>query len=87
MDEMTQQNSTLVQKAALSSETMSEQVGLLKEQIRFFNVGHQTTAMLPALEPAKVAKSRTPSSSLNKKSVERKPLTGGKKDDNGWEDF
>jgi methyl-accepting chemotaxis protein len=87
MDEMTQQNSTLVQKAALSSETMSEQVGLLKEQIRFFNVGHQATATLPALEPAKVAKSRISSSSLNKKSVEKKPLTEGKTDDNGWEDF
>ncbi|GEM_PF-6318612 len=66
---------------------MSEQVGLLKEQIRFFNVGHQATATLPALEPAKVAKSRISSSSLNKKSVEKKPLTEGKTDDNGWEDF
>jgi len=87
MDEMTQQNSTLVQKAALSSETMSEQVGLLKEQIRFFNVGKQATATLPALKSAKVAKSPAHSSNLSKKPVEKKPCPVSKTDDNGWEDF
>jgi len=87
MDEMTQQNSTLVQKAALSSETMSEQVGLLKEQIKFFNVGKQARSTLPALESAKVAKSVTYSSSFAKKPVEKKPVPMSKTDDNGWEDF
>ena len=85
MDEMTQQNSTLVQKAALSSEVMSEQVRLLKEQITFFKVGTQVQATpLKSLDKAKAAP--LPAIAI-KKLAEKKPVSASKPDDSGWEDF
>lgn len=39
MDSVTQQNATLVKEAANTSRTMSDQAGMLTEQIGYFNVG------------------------------------------------
>ncbi len=91
LDSMTQQNSSLVQKAASSSEMMAAQVKTLKEQITFFNVGKQVPSIQPAEKVEKHAKFKEPTAPIAPPTQAQVgkviPVTPYKKDDDEWEDF
>jgi methyl-accepting chemotaxis protein len=73
MDEMTQQNASLVEEAAVASESMKEQAKNLKEQVMFFNLGKDV-----------VVQSRDAMPRVSKKSPPHLPKPS---DDDGWEEF
>ena len=86
MDEMTQQNASLVEEAALASDTMKEQVQTLRKQITFFDVGQQE---LPSRAQSKPALTK-PSSSKDNQSQVPPPhpaVSPPSSDDNDWQDF
>ena len=51
MDQVTQQNATLVEESATAAATLEEQAGLLKQAVAVFRVGHASTS-LPASHAA-----------------------------------
>ncbi|MDY6991909.1 MAG: hypothetical protein SVR94_04790, partial [Pseudomonadota bacterium] len=76
LDEITQQNSTLVEQAAVASELMKEQALTLKDQVAFFNTGR------PQIEPQKTLKQPP------KQKQSTTPLVSKTVDENReWEDF
>jgi len=78
IDEVTQQNAALVEQTSAASESMSEQAGILANDMSFFNIG-QSAQALPnkKAEPKKVAFQKPDSSQLKSaaeaKAVEAKP--------------
>jgi methyl-accepting chemotaxis protein len=93
MDEMTQQNASLVEEAAAASESMDEQAKGLTSLIGFFNVGDSASGQLnrsfaeeerrsnvrPWKEETQTQHSPKPNASLDKKAA-----SGG---DSDWEEF
>ncbi len=81
MDDMTQQNSALVEQAAVASETLTEQAESLKEHVAFFKTG---------LAPIPEAQTRMAASKPLPKQHTRilKPASQSKDSvDHDWEDF
>jgi methyl-accepting chemotaxis protein len=88
MDNMTQQNASLVQKAAASSEMMAEQVKTLKEQITFFNVGKEKLSQLTQDIDKSVKIKESPAHSSHSAKIGKvTSAISHKKDDDDWEDF
>ncbi|MDF3834227.1 methyl-accepting chemotaxis protein, partial [Cupriavidus basilensis] len=52
MDEVTQQNASLVEEAAAAAQSLEEQAARLKDTVAVFRLGHQGTASAPASRPA-----------------------------------
>jgi len=59
LDEITQQNSTLVEQAAVASELMKEQAQTLKDQVAFFNTG-RPQPQKTLKQPSKKKQAATP---------------------------
>ncbi len=80
MDEMTQQNSALVEETAASARSLEEQADIMRERVSFFELGDQAgmVARAPVPKAAKpVAKTKP------KKKAPAAPVT----DDDDWAEF
>jgi methyl-accepting chemotaxis protein len=56
MDEMTQQNSALVEETAASARTLEEQSEVMQDRVSFFNTGEEATKYTPTAKPAAAAR-------------------------------
>ena len=81
MDQMTQQNSSLVEEAASSSEVMREQAQKLKQHVAFFNIGRFVMQDRPVL---KLPEKNLPVSKAEKRGTMRDKVSSKK---NEWTDF
>lgn len=76
MDEMTQQNASLVQSLTASSEAMTHQAKVLSEQVAFFKLNTASKKPVAAMPTATTKQHATPLPKLTKQV-----------DEAGWEDF
>ena len=85
LDDMTQQNSALVEEAAVASETLKEQAQSLKEHVTFFNTGEEMKPEAVSYQKTVTASKPLPKERANK-SV--KPTPGKRHQyDDEWKDF
>ncbi len=87
LDDMTQQNSALVEEAAVTSETLKEQAQSLKEQVAFFNTGKKTIPEAVRSYQKTLAASKPQPKEQANKSVTLIPRQLAQSDDEEWEDF
>ncbi len=103
MDEVTQQNSALVEENAATAKTLEQQARAMDAQVAYFKVGHSAVgASAPAVskaveKPAAKSKSVAPSTAnapaavkkLERQPAKRLPTTGATalKADADWEEF
>jgi methyl-accepting chemotaxis protein len=88
MDEMTQQNASLVEEAAAASESMDEQAKGLTSLIGFFNTGDNSTGVSHATErrsEERPWKDEPQAAAKPKPRVEQKVASAG--GDSEWEEF
>jgi methyl-accepting chemotaxis protein len=88
MDEMTQQNASLVEEAAAASESMDEQAKGLTDLIGFFNTGNDTGSSAVHASERRSSNERPwkKDSSQDKPAAKKEPkaASGG---DNDWDEF
>jgi methyl-accepting chemotaxis protein len=88
MDEMTQQNASLVEEAAAASESMDEQAKGLTELIGFFNTGNDTGSSAKSASERRSGNERPwtkeTSEAKPKAKAEPKAASGG---DSDWDEF
>ncbi|MGI9419509.1 MAG: methyl-accepting chemotaxis protein [Geminicoccaceae bacterium] len=77
MDEMTQQNSALVEQSSAAARSLSDQAGTLTRLMAFFRLGDGEAMPLPGTEPARSNRSARPT---------RTPALASPAD-NGWNEF
>jgi methyl-accepting chemotaxis protein len=96
MDEVTQQNSALVEENAATAKTLEHQAHAMDERVAFFKLGEGAEAAPAAREeqPAPAAPSRGPASSKHLPSAEPKRAAAGRtqgalalSDDPEWKEF
>jgi methyl-accepting chemotaxis protein len=83
MDEITQQNASLVEEIASASSAMKEQALSLKEQVAFFNVGEAENSLHKQVAPHKIEKLKTPK--INQAKIS--PHHNDHHNDGDWKDF
>ena len=84
MDEMTQQNASLVEDAALASESMREQAQNLQEQVAFFKLGKEIHLPQQNSKPRIINKSV---SELTTETLPKPLISHSHHHDDEWEDF
>ncbi len=80
MDEMTQQNSALVEESTAASRALSDQANKLSELMAFFKLGNQSSRRQPAARPAR-------STPVQPKPAARPEPATAATDDSGWAEF
>lgn len=83
MDEMTQQNSALVEETAASARTLEEQAEVMQDRVSFFNTGEEENT------PARASAQRVarPSVSTSTTRKPRKESSSPVNDDDDWAEF
>jgi methyl-accepting chemotaxis protein len=87
LDDMTQQNSALVEEAAVTSETLKEQAQSLKEHVAFFKTGKKTIPEENIISQKTFAASKPQPKEQANKSVTIIPRQIAQSDDEEWEYF
>jgi methyl-accepting chemotaxis protein len=101
MDEVTQQNSALVEENAATAKTLENQAQAMGERISFFRIGHTETRAAPAAKPQVAARrpaatmkapttpSKRPAAGANRGPAGRmqSALATAIKDDSDWKEF
>ncbi len=85
MDEMTQENSALVEQSTAATQAMEAQVEKLSKSIATFSVGGDSNDYLEASRPAPTPPQARPGPA-RKPAARHAPQAGGAKDE-GWEKF
>ncbi len=85
MDEMTQQNSALVEESTAAARALSNQAGKLSELMAFFKLGNGSSKRRPAARPAQSKPAR--SMPVQAKPAARPEAVTAATDDSGWAEF